>query len=71
MVYTAAGSAVTTFSIPGTTYGCVCGPGYPASFGTTFWCNSDFGGRRAYQLDLGNGTAVAPVSLGRIRALFR
>ncbi len=23
------------------------------------------------ELDLGNGTAVAPVSLGRIRALFR
>ncbi|HUV87473.1 MAG TPA: hypothetical protein VMX79_10215 [bacterium] len=71
MVYTATGSTVATFSIPGTTHGCVCGPGYPASFGTTFWCNSDVGGRRAYQLDLGNGTAVAPVSLGRIRALFR
>ena len=73
MVYTGAGSAVATFTIPGTTYGCVCGPGYPPSFGTTFWCNSEVGaGRRyAYQLDLGNGTAVAPVSLGRIRALFR
>jgi hypothetical protein len=71
MVYTATGSTVATFSIPGTVHGCVCGPGYPASFGTTFWCNSDAGGRRAYQLDLGNGTAVAPVSLGRIRALFR
>jgi hypothetical protein len=72
MVYTATGSTVATFSIPGTTHGCVCGPGYPPSFGTTFWCNSDAsGGRRAYQLDLGNGTAVAPVSLGKVKALFR
>jgi hypothetical protein len=73
MVYTGAGSAVATFNMPGTTYGCVCGPGYPASWGTTFWCNSEIGaGRRwAYQLDLGNGTAVAPTSLGRVKALFR
>ncbi len=73
MVYTGSGSMVGTFSVPGTTYGCVCGPGRPPSFGTTFWCNSEVGaGRRyAYQLDLGNGTAVAPTSLGRIRALFR
>jgi hypothetical protein len=73
MVYTGAGSAVATFTIPGTTHGCVCGHGYPASCGTTFWCNSEVGaGRRwAYQLDLGNGTAVAPTSLGRVKALFR
>lgn len=72
LVYTATGSTVATFTIPGTTYGCVCGPGHPASYGTTFWCNSDAGGGRwAYQLDLGNGTAVTPVSLGKVKALFR
>ena len=73
MVYTATGSTVATFTIPGLTRGCVCGPGHPLSFGTTFWCNSEVGaGRRyAYQLDLGNGTAVTPTSLGRVKALFR
>ncbi len=73
MVYTGAGSMVGTFTVPGLTRGCVCGPGHPPSWGTTFWCNSEVGaGRRyAYQLDLGNGTAVEPTSLGRVKALFR
>jgi hypothetical protein len=72
-VYTANGSTVATFDVPGTTHGIVCGPGYPASFGTTLWCNAEAlgGGRWCYQLDLGNGTAVAPSSLGRVKAVFR
>jgi hypothetical protein len=72
MVYTGAGSVVTTFNVPGTTVGCVCGPGYPSSRGTTYWCNVGVGSSwYAYQIDLGNGVAVAPTSVGRIKALYR
>jgi hypothetical protein len=72
MVYTGAGSVVTTFTVPGGTYGCVCGPGYPPSYGTTYWCNLAVGSSRyAYQIELGNGTAVAPASVGKIKALYR
>ena len=72
MVYTGAGSIVTTFNVPGTTLGCVCGPGYPSSRGTTYWCNIGVGSSRyAYQIDLGNAPAVAPASVGRIKALYR
>jgi len=72
MVYTGAGSVVTTFNVPGTTYGCVCGPGYPSTRGTTYWCNIGVGSSRyAYQVDLGNATAVAPASVGKVKALYR
>ncbi len=72
MVYTGAGSVVTTFNVPGTTLGCVCGPGYPSSRGTTYWCDIAVGSSRfAYQIDLGNAAAVAPASAGRVKALFR
>ena len=72
MVYTGAGSVVTTFNVPAATYGCVCGPGYPPSYGTTYWCNLAVGSSRyAYQIDLGNAVAVAPASVGKVKALFR
>jgi hypothetical protein len=72
LVYNAGGSVVGTFDAPGTTYGCVCGPGYPSSAGTTYWCNLYTGPTRwAYQLSLGNGVAVEPVSVGKVKALFR
>lgn len=71
-VYTGTGSFVRSFVIPAVTYGCVCGAGAPSARGTTYWCNlrmgTDFA---AYQIDLGNTTAVAPASLGRVKALFR
>lgn len=72
-VYTGTGSRVTSFVLPAVTYGCVCGPGAPATHGTTYWCNlrrgTDF---YAYQIDLGNtNAAVAPASMGRLKALFR
>ena len=70
-VYTGTGSAVTTFNVPGPTLGCVCGPGYPSA-ATTYWCNIGVGANRyAFQFDLGNATAVAPASAGRIKALYR
>lgn len=72
-VYTGTGSFVESFVVPAVTYGGVCGPGAPATHGTTYWCNlrlgTDF---NAYQIDLGNtNVAVAPSSVGRIKALFR
>ncbi|NIT36330.1 MAG: hypothetical protein GTN49_07495 [candidate division Zixibacteria bacterium] len=71
-VYTGTGSFVRSFVMPAVTYGCVCGPGAPSARGTTYWCNLRMGVERfAYQIDLGNATAVAPASVGRIKALFR
>ncbi len=72
-VYTGTGSLVASFVVPAVTYGCVCGPGAPATHGTSYWCNlrmgTDF---YAYQIDLGNtNVAVAPASAGKIKALFR
>jgi hypothetical protein len=72
LVYNASGSLVGTFSVPGTTYGCACGPGYPSSASTTLWCNLHAGVTRwAYQISLGNDVGVAPVSVGKVKALFR
>ena len=71
-VYTGTGSMVTTFTVPGSTLGCVCGPGYPSTSATAYWYNVSAGSSTyAYQIDLGNATAVAPASVGRIKALYR
>ena len=79
-VYTGAGSFVTSFAFSGPyptmdeRYGAVAGEGYPSSFGTTMWLvlRTDFIWRSAYQIDLGNANpAVAPASLGAVKALFR
>jgi len=71
-VFTGTGSFVRSFVMPAVTYGCVCGRGAPSARGTTYWCNLRLGTNYyAYQIDLGNTTAVAPASVGRIKALFR
>ncbi len=79
-VYTGGGSFVASFTIRGPyptmdlRYGAVAGAGYPASFGTTMWLvlRTDFIWRSAYQIDLGNANpAIAPASLGAVKALFR
>jgi hypothetical protein len=79
-VYTGAGSFVASFTFSGPypsmdyRYGAVAGQGYPASFGTTMWVvlREDFIVRKAYQIDLGNAAAaIAPASLGSVKALFR
>ncbi len=72
-VYTGAGSLVASFLLPAVTYGCACGPGAPSSRGTTYWCNLRMGAEFfAYQIDLGNtNVAVAPASVGKIKALNR
>ena len=75
-VYTATGSLVGTFANNpgGLCHGIVCGPGYPGSWGTTFWRydQSGYGVEGwVYQIDLGNTTTIAPASRGRVKALFR
>ncbi len=66
------GSFLRSFVVPGTTNGCVCGDGAPARYGVTYWCNQYIGsGLYAYQVDLANATAVAPASVGKVKALFR
>lgn len=76
-VYTNTGSLVGSFKVPtseyGTnTYGAVCAAGYPARYGTTYWCmrNHLIDYKMLYQLDLGANPAVAPASVGRIKVLF-
>jgi len=79
-VFTAAGSAVGTFTFSGPYPNMVirggesCGAGAPTSYGDTLWVMvaPEFMYRRAFQVDLGNGgIAVVPVSLGAIRAIYR
>ncbi|MEE9457533.1 MAG: hypothetical protein V3W11_10335 [bacterium] len=50
-----------------------CGPGYPPAYGNTLWCLANVEMKYDYvcQIYLGNATAVAPASVGRIKALFR
>jgi hypothetical protein len=76
-VYSASGSVVTSyvhFQSPSSNHGCVCGPGYPAKYGTTLWyVQSVWYSYDAYifQAYLGNGIAVEPTSVGKVKALFR
>jgi hypothetical protein len=76
-VYEPAGSLITTFNHNAGygIYGGTAGPGYPASYGTTLWALLVKGttGNVVCQIDLGNGSpsAVAPASLGKVKALFR
>ncbi len=76
-VYSASGSLITSFEhyqYNTGNYGCVCGPGYPADYGTTLWyIQSVWYEHNAYvfQAYLGNGVAVAPASVGKVKALFR
>ena len=80
VVYTGAGSRVRSFSVRpaprALLSGAVCGPGYPGECGPTLWCHYWEGGgvwtnHFVYQISLGNGIAVEPTSVGRIKALFR
>jgi hypothetical protein len=77
-VYSSAGSLKRTFAVPPymTNSGAVCGPGYPDDCGTTLWCIYDrypqpYNEPYVYQISLGNGVAVAPMSVGKVKALFR
>jgi hypothetical protein len=73
-VYTDAGALVGSFwrGPFGMTFAGVCGPGYPSYYGITYWCIGwGNGGFWCYQIDLANRIAVAPASVGRIKALYR
>ncbi len=80
VIFTKAGSRVRSFPVKpaprALLSGAVCGPGYPRECGTTLWCHYWEGGgvwtnHFVYQLSLGNGVAVAPASVGKVKALFR
>jgi hypothetical protein len=74
IAYTPLGSIVATFGFnAGSTYGCGIGPGYPTSYGPTLWVGhyAGSGSGWVYQIDLGNGTAIQPASLGKVKILFR
>ncbi|MEE9457532.1 MAG: hypothetical protein V3W11_10330 [bacterium] len=79
-VYSGGGSLVRTFAVSRPPYfrhdTAVCGPGYPAECNTTLWAHltdrmPPWDRDCVYQVSLGNGVAVAPASVGRIKALFR
>jgi len=76
-VYEPTGALVATFNQEAgySLYGGAAGPGYPAIYGTTLWALAMRGYQNnvVYQIDLGNEVipAVAPASLGRVKALFR
>jgi hypothetical protein len=73
-IFTSDGSLVMFFTMAGDyNWGAVSGPADPQRFGITYWCNRRVGNDvYAYQVDV-NGTApaVAPTSLGRVKALFK
>jgi len=73
-VYRGTGTLVDSFVVPGAgTYGSTIARGYPRSYHRSYWCVQTVGSERwAYQVDI-NGTApaVAPASLGRVKALYR
>lgn len=73
-IYTDEGSLVGSFWLGpfAMTFAGVCGPGYPPHYGITYWCIGwGDGGFWCYQIDLANGVAVVPASVGKIKALFR
>lgn len=76
-VYEPTGSLVATFRQEAaySLYGGAAGPGYPSIYGTTLWVLAKLGYQNnvVYQIDLGNEKipAVAPASLGKVKALYR
>lgn len=73
-VYTGAGSLLDSFVVPGEgTYGSVVARAYPANLQRTYWSVQSIGTARwAYQVEVGGtAPAVAPASLGKVRAVYR
>jgi hypothetical protein len=76
-VYSTSGSLIASFEhyqSGRSNYGCVCGPGYPANYGTTLWyiqSTSHPYDAYVFQAYLGNGVPVVPASVGKVKALFR
>lgn len=72
-VYTHTGSLVMYFSLSGVyNRGGDCGRAAPARYGRTYWCNRRCAdGTYAFQVDIGYTVAVAPTSVGKVKALYR
>ncbi|HUU57512.1 MAG TPA: hypothetical protein VMW93_09230, partial [bacterium] len=77
-VYTGSGSHLRSFRLWSSSenFAALCGPGYPAACGDTYWClqvhePGAYQMERIFQISLGNGVAVAPASVGRIKTLYR
>ncbi len=73
-VYTGAGSLVDSFVVPGTgTYASIVGRATPKKYQRGYWCVQQVGTDRwAYQVDVeATAPAVAPASLGKVKALYR
>lgn len=73
-VYTGGGSLVDSFVVPGAgTYGSIVGRPEPKSFQRAYWCVQQIGAARwAYQVDVeGTAPAVAPASMGKVKAIYR
>ena len=74
-VFNAQGGMIGSFLCsPGVVTTSACGPGYPSEYGTTYWCMVDttyWKDSYVMQFSLHNAPAVAPASVGRIKALFR
>jgi hypothetical protein len=79
-VYTGGGSLVRTFAVSRPPYfrhdTAICGPGYPAECNVTLWAHlkdymPPWDRDWVYQVSIGNGVAVEPSSVGKVKALFR
>jgi hypothetical protein len=73
-VYTGAGSLVDSFIVPGTgTYASIVGRANPKKYQRAYWCVQQIGSDRwAYQVDVeATAPAVAPASIGKVKALYR
>jgi hypothetical protein len=72
-VYTRNGSLVMYFSLSGVyNRGGDCGRAAPLRYGKSYWCNRRCAdGTYAFQVEVGYADAVAPASVGKVKALFR
>jgi hypothetical protein len=72
-VYTHSGSLVMYFSLSGVyNRGAECGRAVPARYRRSYWCNRRCAdGTYAFQVDIGYTVAVAPASVGKIKAIYR
>ena len=73
-VYTGGGSLVDSFIVPGAgTYASIVGRAEPKALQRSYWCVQRVGSARwAFQVEIeATAPAVAPASLGKVKALYR
>ncbi len=69
--FTKAGSLVRSFTLPRNNTNGACGGPSSGAFGEVYWVNRYTGSLVAMEIDLGNTTSVTPISLGKVKSLFR